>query len=84
MASDLEVNMPSLALTRFWGGEDKKSCVQVTQNNSKVETHPLVPRQCVQLTRAEAGKLGEALLKFSKGEETETFDTKVLEDWKWT
>jgi len=62
MATNLESRTQGVALTRFWGGQDLGTCVQV--NARKWQGH-------VQLTREQAAQLAEDLLAFANGNETE-------------
>lgn len=54
MSTELKPVTEKIRLTRFWGGA-RGTCVQVTQS----------PNGYVQLTVAEAHKLGRLLLAFS-------------------
>jgi len=64
MSTEFEVKLPSVALNRYWGGASKKSCVQVTQYNSKLNRSNY-GYHAIQLTKKDAGILGKALLDFS-------------------
>ena len=67
MATDLKSHAKDVSLTRFFGGEDKGSCVQVT---TKTDANQF---QYVSLTRAQAAALAADLLDFAQGRETEDF-----------
>ena len=67
MATDLKSHAKDVSLTRFFGGEDKGSCVQVT---TKTDANRF---QYVSLTRAQAAALAADLLDFAQGRETEDF-----------
>ena len=62
MATNLESRTQDVALTRFWGGQERGTCVQV--NARKWQGH-------VQLTREEAAQLAQDLMAFADGLETE-------------
>ena len=61
MATDLASRTEDVMLTRFWGGQDRGVCVQVTPTKFK---H-------VSLTRKQAAKLAQDLMLFAAGMETE-------------
>jgi hypothetical protein len=67
MSTDLKPLNEQTALTRFWGGKEKGSCIQVTQSGQGVSSFNPLGKGYVQLTRQEAGQLGEMLLKFAAG-----------------
>ena len=62
MATNLESRTPGVALTRFWGGQERGTCVQV--NARKWQGH-------AQLTRTQAAQLAHDLMAFADGLETE-------------
>jgi hypothetical protein len=74
MATDLK-SRTEAGLTRFWGGEDRGSCVQVTLAKHRSQSTGPADKffDSVQLTREQAGQLAADLLAFSKGEEEELF-----------
>jgi len=83
MATDIELKrIPSIGLVRYWGGDTKRSCIQITQNNSRVETDTILNYQSIQLTKKEAMTLGLALIDFGRDKEVETYKHKALKDWK--
>mgnify|MGYP001162488858 FL=1 len=68
MATDLKSQAQHVDLTRFWGGKDKGTCIQITTPAQK----PLARTSyfdTVQLTRTQAAALGKDLLEFAKGNE---------------
>ena len=85
MSTELEIGIPSIGMTRFWGADSHGTCVQITQCNSRLEQHDMSSifnRHSLQLTKSDAKILGQALLNFSSDKETETFNDKILTDWK--
>ena len=71
MATDLKTHAKDVKLTRFWGGDNKGSCVQVTTPASKDSRDAGQLFDSVQLTRAQAAALAADLLDFAQGRETE-------------
>ena len=70
MATDLKSHAQDVDLTRFWGGDTRGVCVQITTPAAK----PLSRTSffdTVQLTRAQAAALGRDLLDFSQSREQE-------------
>ena len=68
MATDLKSHAQDVDLTRFWGGDTRGVCVQVTTPAAK----PLSRTSffdTVQLTRTQAAALGKDRLEFAKGNE---------------
>ena len=85
MSTELEIDIPSIGMTRFWGADSHGTCVQITQCNSRLEQHDMSSIfnwHSLQLTKSDAKILGQALLDFSNDKETETFSNKILADWK--
>ena len=83
MADNLELKrIPSIGLTRYWGGDTKRSCIQITQNNSRVMNDAILNRQSLQLTRKEAMTLGLALIDFGRKKEEVTYKDHALKEWK--
>ena len=64
MATDLKTSTSNVQLTRFFGGEDRGVCVQVSSTKWNEQ---------VQLTRAQAFALAQDLMQFAKGKEKEQF-----------
>ena len=72
MSTDLKSNTQNVTLTRFYGGEERKVCVQVTQPNPNYDTDEGGPMfNYVQLTRQEAAAVALDLLDFAAGREQE-------------
>ena len=77
MATDLRSTTKDVSLTRFWGGQMRGSCVQVTQPRDRKSLGPVGPADnfftSVQLTRAQARRLAADLLEFAEQREVEEF-----------
>ena len=71
MATDLKSHAQDVDLTRFWGGDTRGVCVQVTTPASKDSKTRGQFFDTVQLTRAQAAALGRDLLDFSQSREQE-------------
>ncbi len=71
MSTQLKSHAADVTLTRFFGGKDRGSCVQVTQPTPKNEQRSFNFFNHVQLTRAQAAALARDLLEFSQGREEE-------------
>ena len=64
-----------LTQTRFWGGKDRMTCIQVTQRKSKYDTAKAVPGfNYLQLTKHQARALAVELMLFAEGREVEEFE----------
>jgi hypothetical protein len=61
MATDLKSNAQDVSLTRFWGGQDRGTCVQITTDW----------QEHVSLTREQARAVAEDLLAFADKNEVE-------------
>jgi hypothetical protein len=77
MSTDLR-NVPNLDVTnkltqtRFWGGAERKQCVQVTQRNHEYGKCAGAERfSFLQLTRDQAKALAVELMLFAEGCEVE-------------
>ena len=57
----------TISQTRFWGGAERKQCVQVTQKTTRFKNEVDVMFDCVQLTRNEAKALAVELMLFAEG-----------------
>ena len=68
MATNLKSNTPQIDLTRFWGGKERGSCIQISTPNRNGENFQ---RESIQLTRSEACALAMDLLDFSSNREKE-------------
>ena len=61
-----------LTQTRFWGGADRLTCLQVTQRKPKRSKEPSDQFfNSLQLTRHQARKLAVELMLFAEGREVE-------------
>ena len=67
MSTELKSHAAGVTLTRFFGGSDRGSCVQVTAGRG-------VGGDFVQLTRAQAAAVARDLMDFATGRETEDLD----------
>jgi ethanolamine utilization microcompartment shell protein EutS len=65
MATELKSHADQVTLTRFFGGSDRGTCVQVTVNQGAGQF------EHVALTRAQAAALAADLLDFAQGREVE-------------
>jgi len=65
MSTELKSHAPRVALTRFNGGSDRGTCVQVTVNQGKAF------EKNIALTRAQAAALAADLLDFAQRREVE-------------
>ena len=69
-----------LTQTRFWGGKDRMTCIQVTQRKPKYDpdnggdffNH-------IQLTKHQARQLAVELMLFAEGREVEEFDSEAVQ-----
>ena len=82
MSTDLR-NVPNLASdreltqTRFWGGEDRAQCVQITQKKARGYSKPTTSDgffNHIDLTREQAKALAVELMLFAEGREIEEFE----------
>lgn len=63
-----------LTQTRFWGGKDRMTCVQVTQRNPQFDTNDGGSMfNHIQLTKSQARALAVELMLFAEGREVEEF-----------
>jgi hypothetical protein len=65
MATELKSHADRVTLTRFFGGSDRGTCVQVTVDQGAGQF------EHVGLTRAQAAALAADLLDFAQGREVE-------------
>ena len=73
MATELKTHAQGVTLTRFAGGVDRGTCVQVTiPKREPVGTEFF---DSVQLTRAQAAALAADLLDFAQGREKSVHDS---------
>ena len=72
-----------LTQTRFWGGKDRMSCLQVTQVKPKSERTTSGSADFfnhVSLTKHQARMLAVELMLFAEGREVEEFESDMSED----
>ena len=61
--------------TRFWGGKDRLTCIQITQRKPKYDSdNGGAMFNHIQLTRHQARKLAVELMLFAEGREVEEFE----------
>ena len=64
-----------LTQTRFWGGKDRMTCIQVTQRKPKGEAEGASKFfNHLSLTRHQARMLATELMLFAEGREVEEFE----------
>ena len=66
-----------LTQTRFWGGADRMTCLQVTQRKPRGFQKPTTADgffNSLQLTRHQARMLATELMLFAEGREVEEFE----------
>ena len=75
MSTELKTRDDEMTMTRFWGGQERGTCVQVTLPKHRSESFGPANKffSSVQLTREQAGQLAADLLAFSNGEEEADF-----------
>ena len=72
-----------LTQTRFWGGQDRKQCVQITQKKARGFSQPTTSNgffNHVELTREQARALAVELMLFAEGREVEESESWVAEE----
>jgi hypothetical protein len=63
MATDLKTRDKAVMMTRFYGGEERGTCVQVSTDYGEY----------IRLSRAQAQQLALDLAAFAQGQEEETY-----------
>ena len=65
-----------LTQTRFWGGKDRMTCVQITQRRHKSQRGSSSLDFCdsLQLTKHQARMLAVELMLFAEGREVDEFE----------
>ena len=65
-----------LTQTRFWGGADRMSCIQVTQRKPRGPSTDVSDQffNSLQLTKAQARALAVELMLFAEGREVEEME----------
>ena len=72
MSTEIKSHANGVSLTRFFGGKERGSCVQVTQPNPNFDSDAGSDMfSHVQLTRAQAAALAADLQDFAQGREQE-------------
>ena len=72
MATDLKSHAQGVSLTRFAGGTERGSCVQVTMRKRELPAAAdIMFFDSLQLTRAQAAALAADLMDFAQGREVE-------------
>ena len=74
MSTNLRSHAQGVDLTRFWGGDDRGSCVQLTMKKRELPATADKFFDSVQLTRAQAAALAADLSDFAQGREVEDHD----------
>jgi len=73
MATDLRSKTQNVTLTRFWGGKNKGSCIQVTQPRKDTNLIEVNVTDkfftAIQLTREQAADLATDLMAFAMKKE---------------
>jgi|TARA_R100000458_G_C8145571_1_gene155119 hypothetical protein len=85
MATDIKSRADGVDMTRFWGGDDKGTCVQVSMRRDSVKNPVTTADQfftSVSLTREQAKQVAADLLAFAEGKEVE--DDGEVPQWAWT
>ena len=75
MSTNIKSHAQEVDLTRFWGGDNRGSCVQITTPASKDSKPAGNFFDSVQLTRAQAAALAADLLDFAQGREVEDHES---------
>ena len=75
MSTDLKSHAQGVSLTRFAGGSDRGSCVQVTMRKRELPATADKFFDTLQLTRAQAAALAADLQDFAQGREQEAHDS---------
>ena len=87
MSTDLR-NVPNLdsdrelTQTRFWGGEDRLACVQITQKKPRGWEEPTTASgffNHIDLTRDQARQLAVELMLFAEGREVDEFEAETAQ-----
>ena len=74
MSTELKSHTQGVSLTRFFGGQQRGTCVQMTmKRNDPTENRGPADKffDSMQLTRAQAAALAADLMDFAQGRETE-------------
>tara|TARA_B100001057_G_scaffold182672_1_gene183375 strand:- start:2155 stop:2376 length:222 start_codon:yes stop_codon:yes gene_type:complete len=71
MSTELKSHAQEVSLTRFWGGDKRGSCVQITMRKTELPATADKFFDSVQITRAQAAALAADLQDFASGREME-------------
>ena len=85
MATDIKSRADGVDMTRFWGGDFRGTCVQVSMRRDPVKNPvPTADKffTSVSLTREQARPVAADLLAFAEGKEVEDFGE--APEWSWT
>ena len=66
-----------LTQTRFWGGKDRMTCIQITQRKARGFVEPTTSdgfHNHIELTRFQARQLATELMLFAEGREVEEME----------
>ena len=74
MATELKSHAEGVSLTRFAGGTQRGSCVQITMRKAELPSTSDRFFDSVQLTRAQAAALAADLMDFAQGREEADHD----------
>jgi hypothetical protein len=74
MSTNIKSHAPSVDLTRFWGGDNKGTCIQITVPATKENKAKGIFYDAVQLTRGQAAALARDLHDFATHREEETYE----------
>jgi len=67
-----------LTQTRFWGGRDRMTCIQITQRKARGFKQPTTSdgfHNHIELTKHQARMLAVELMLFAEGQEVTEFET---------
>ena len=73
MSTELKSHASGVSLTRFFGGQQRGSCVQVTMRKVALPATADKFFDSLQLTRAQAAALAADLLDFAQAREEDEF-----------
>mgnify|MGYP001193310311 FL=1 len=74
MATNIKSHAPAVDLTRFWGGDKRGTCVQITVPATEDNKAKGIFHDAVQLTRGQAAALARDLHDFATHREEETYE----------
>ena len=71
-----------LTQTRFWGGQDRMTCIQITQRKARGFQQPTTSdgfHNHIELTKHQARMLAVELMLFAEGREVDEFEELIQE-----